>query len=120
MPVPLVVAGALLAASAIGAAWNIYQTDQTTKLQDKTYTYTRDFQRGYYDENSRFWNDYIRLHHLENRKIMYPYRTGYNYDLSKMYTADRNLDINSLNRTGSIVRGFTGMGSSAAYLYGAK
>lgn len=120
MAAPLVLAAMVLGSTILQNAWNIYGTYKTTELKDQQLRYTRDYQGAFYNENTRFWNDYIKRHHLEKRQIMYPYRTGFNYDLSKMYSAERDLDINSFNRKSSIVNGLLGSGRSAAFLYGTK
>lgn len=49
--------------------------------------YLEGYYNGAYHENRRFWNDYIRAHHLGNRKIRYPYRTGYYYNMSALQNA---------------------------------
>lgn len=58
------------------------------KAVKKAADYQTRFYNGSYRENRRFWADYIRTHHLEHRRIRYPYRTGYNYNLSPLYSAD--------------------------------
>lgn len=116
MPVPLVA----LAAIGIGAAmsaWQIYQTDETTKANDKVLDYTNEFYSGAENENSRFWQEYIRRHHLEKRSIMYPYRTGYNFNRSSLLSSEAGLYSNSLSRQGSYVYGVgrTSIGGLYAY-----
>lgn len=120
LALPFLIAAAMLTSALIDGAWNIYQTDQVTKEQDKAYNQISTYQKGYYDENTRYFSEYIRRHHLEGREIVYPYRTGFNYDLSKMYSADANLVNNSLNRTGSYVRALTGGARAGSYLYNVK
>lgn len=101
MALPVVLAG-LLVASALGrmisTGAGIYQTYETTKNADKVNEYGLNFGRGYYAENTRFWNDYIRRHHLEGREIKYPYRSGYIYNQSGIYSAESALQNNEISR----------------------
>lgn len=117
MPFPLIAVAAIASSALINGAWNAYQTHQSTYASDKAYAFRSSYELGASLENRRFWSDYIRRHHLEGREILYPYRTGYNYDLSKMYTADAALVNNRLNRTGSIVTGLTSGARGVSYLY---
>lgn len=100
MPVPLV-ALAAIGVSAAMSAWQIYQTNQSTKVNDKTLEYVNDFYSGAERENTQFWQDYIRRHHLEGRQVLYPYRTGFNYNRSPMLSSEAGLYSNSLARQGS-------------------
>lgn len=116
MPVPLVA----LAAIGIGAAmsaWQIYQTDQSTKANDEVLRYTNDFYSGAERENNQFWQEYIRRHHLEGRQIMYPYRTGFEFNRAPLLSSEAGLYSNSLSRQGSYVYGVgrTAIGGLYAY-----
>lgn len=101
MAVPVVLAG-LLVASAIGkiisSGASIYQTYETTKNSDVVNEYAVNYSRGYYNENTRFWEDYIRRHHLERRNVRYPYRVGENYNLSSLYAGEMAIRNNEINR----------------------
>lgn len=98
---------ALGIASIIDWIWSVYSTQQSTAASDRALEYTKNYVSGAYRENTRYWDDYVKRHHLEKREIMYPYRTGFNYDLSKVYTSDARLVSNDMARTGTYVYGAT-------------
>lgn len=113
MALPAVLAG-LIVAGAIGriisTSAGIYQTQESTKNADYVNKYGVEYASGYRDENTRYWNDYIRRHHLDGRQIRYPYRTGYEYNLSQLYSSQMSLRNNELNRNMSWFRLFGGGG----------
>lgn len=123
MALPVALAG-LIVAGAIGriisTGISIYQTQETTKNADVANQYMVDYSSGYYDENSRFWNDYIQRHHLGGREIKYPYRSGYNYNLSSLYTGQMALKNNELSRELSWYRllGGGGLGQGPSFYRG--
>lgn len=123
MALPVALAG-LIVAGAIGriisTGISIYQTQETTKNADVANQYMVDYSSGYYDENSRFWNDYIQRHHLGGREIKYPYRSGYNYNLSSLYTGQMALKNNELSRDLSWYRllGGGGLGQGPSFYRG--
>lgn len=82
----------------IGSAADIYQTYQHTENSDEVNRYVRDYSRGYKEENDRFWQQYIARHHLEKREVLYPYRTGYHYNLANLYSSNAALSNNELSR----------------------
>lgn len=109
----LVVAAAL--GKIIGAGASIYQTYKSTEESDKANRYVQQYTSGYRDENERFWQQYIARHHLENREILYPYRTGYNYNLASLYSSQAALRNNELSRNMSwfnLVRAGSSVGPS--------
>lgn len=115
MPFPII-AVAIGAAAAASAGWNIYQTHKSTEKSDEILDYTGEFYRGHYQENTNFWQEYIRRHHLQNRSIKYPYRTGYNFNRASIMSADAGLYNNELNRYGSYFRaGSTALGLAGLY-----
>lgn len=107
--IPAVLAG-LIVAGAIGrmiqTGASIYETAQSTKNSDIVNEYGENYAKGYRDENSRYWNEYIRRHHLGNREIKYPYRTGYEYNLSSLYGYQIAQKNNELSRRMSAFRVF--------------
>lgn len=123
MALPVALAG-LIVAGAIGriisTGISIYQTQETTKNADVANQYMVDYSSGYYDENTRFWNDYIQRHHLGGREIKYPYRSGYNYNLSSLYTGQMALKNNELSRDLSWYRllGGGGLGQGPSFYRG--
>lgn len=123
MALPVALAG-LIVAGAIGriisTGISIYQTQETTKNADVANQYMVDYSSGYYDENTRFWNDYIQRHHLGGREIKYPYRSGYNYNLSSLYTGQMALKNNELSRELSWYRllGGGGLGQGPSFYRG--
>lgn len=109
------VIAALVGLAALGkiasAAAGVYSTYESTANLDRVNSYSRDFSKGYYDENTRFWDQYISRHHLKNREILYPYRSGFNYNLSNMYSSEASLANNELSRNTSWFR-LLGAGTS--------
>lgn len=105
MVVPLVIAGAIVGSAVVSAIAQMYTTYKSTGEYDKAYNYTNAFYNGASAENERYFEDYIRKHHISNRDIRYPYRTGYNFDMSKVLTSNAGLNANSYNRYNSIVQG---------------
>lgn len=97
----------------IGAGASIYETYKSTENSDKVNKYVQNYSSGYREENERFWNQYIARHHLQNREILYPYRTGYNYNLANLYASESALGNNELSRNMSwfnLVRAGTSVG----------
>lgn len=123
MVLPVALAG-LIVAGAIGklisTGAGIYQTYESTKNADVVNEYGVNYGKGYYEENSRFWNDYIRRHHLQERQVKYPYRTGYEYNLSGLYSSEMALRNNELNRNMSWFRllGSGGLGQGPTFYRG--
>lgn len=101
MALPVALAG-LIVAGALGRIAStmagIYQTQETTRNADFVNNYGVNYGNGYWNENARYWDDYIRRHHLGSREIKYPYRTGYEYNLSGLYSAQMSLRNNEINR----------------------
>lgn len=119
LPAPLVIAAAAMgAASLIQNGWNIYSTYKRTSGYDRAYNYTLDYHKGYNAENTRYWENYIRRHHLDRRTVLYPYRTGMNYDLSRMYSAEANINANKYARYDAWMKLATGGMKAGASLYG--
>lgn len=123
MAVPLLAAAAVIAAlgKIISAGANVYQTYESTSNTDTVNRYVRDFSKGYYDENDRYWQQYIARHHLQNRQVLYPYRTGYNYNLTNLYSSQAALNNNELARNMSwfgLLRTGTSVGPSLSRFYG--
>lgn len=107
----------LFAAAALGklisAGASIYETYQKTENSDEVNRYVQNYSSGYREENERFWQQYIARHHLQNREILYPYRTGYNYNLADLYSSNAALNNNQLSRNMSwfnLVRTGTSVG----------
>lgn len=115
--IPLI-AGMILASVLMSSIGNIYTTDRSTKAHDKQYRWIESYQNGAFEENARYFNDYMVKHHIANRAIKYPYRAGYNYDLSKLYGAQAGLYSNALYRANSGLQAGASAGRSAGYLYG--
>ena len=105
MPIPLIALGIMAGASAVGALYQAYATDKQTRASDVAYQYSADYSRAFYGENDRFWADYIRLHHLGDREIKYPYRLGMNPDMTKLFMADAHLTGNEWMRRAGYVNG---------------
>lgn len=128
MALPAVLAGLILAGAigrVISTGVGIYETHETTKNADKVNEYNLEYGKGYYDENTRFWNDYIQRHHLGGRSIRYPYRTGFEYDRSRIYSPEAFLKNNEINRNLSWYRllGSGGLGQGPSFyrgLYGGE
>lgn len=123
MPIPVALAG-LMVAGAIGriisTGASIYQTYVETENADKVNEYNLKYGVGYYDENTRFWNDYIQRHHLGRRNTRYPYRTGVEFDRSRIYSPEAFLKNNEVNRSLSWFRllGGGGIGQGAGLYRG--
>lgn len=100
MAVPVL--AALVGLAALGKMINsvagVYGTYKQTENSDRVYDYSLNYAKGYYSENDRYWQQYISRHHLQNREILYPFRTGYHYNLSNLYSAQAGLDNNQLSR----------------------
>lgn len=80
-PVMAVAVGVTSLISALTAISNYNATESAID-------YEKDFYGGAYLENKRFWDDYRRAHGWNSkRQIKYPYRTGYNYNLSALQNA---------------------------------
>lgn len=77
----------LVAAYGLSAAAGVYTAARYKKYADRLSNYQEQFYGGYYRENKRYFDRYRRIHHIEHRPIRYPYRTGYNYDLSRLQNA---------------------------------
>lgn len=103
---------------------------QNYRAVKKASDYTERFYNGYRRENFRYWQDYIKSHHLQNRVYRYPYRTGYYYNLSSVYSA-RARQVSARNSMYSAgVRMFSPLGlyqrgtaygfrpMNASYMYG--
>lgn len=112
---PFPVIAAAVAAPAVVAAvsalvegiWNIYATEETTSNNDRVADYNVQYQTGALYENEKYFDRYIRAHHIQNREIMFPYRTGYNYNLGSLYSNEAALSNNAIARQGSWVTAFT-------------
>lgn len=114
--IPIIqIVAAMVAMQGVSTAFDIFSTHQTTKASDQAARYTQDFYNGSFTENSRFWQDYIRKHHLEGREIKYPYRTGMNYNMSQLYGSESALTSNRYARYGSYVHGANNMVKSVGY-----
>ena len=118
MVAPLVLlAAGMLGTSILSAGWNIYDTTRRSDSAKSIYDYTSNFYQGAYDENNRFFADYLRKHHIEDRKIRYPYRAGYYYNLSGLYNSQYNLKSLEWNKQTSWVNGLLGVGRSGLMGY---
>lgn len=123
MVLPVALAG-LIVAGAIGkiisTGAGIYQTYESTKNADVVNEYGVKYGQGYYEENTRYWNDYVRRHHLQGRQVKYPYRTGYEYNLSGLYSGQMALRNNELSRNMSWFRllGSGGLGQGPSFYRG--
>lgn len=109
---------ALVAISAVQAGYNIYSTDRTTKASDAYNSYLSQFYGGKASETQRFFEDYIRKHHLQGREIRYPYRSGLVADYSKVLGAASSSAANRYGRYGSYVNGAASVAKSGIYGYG--
>lgn len=107
MALPIALAG-LIVAGAIGriisTSAGIYQTYETTKYADNVNNYGVYYGSKYKQENDRFWDDYVQRHHLERRDVRYPLRSGYEYNLSSLYSSQMALKTNEVNRNMSWFR----------------
>lgn len=101
---------ALGALSIIDSLFDLASTEIVTRNTDVATRYSADYSRAFYAENDRFWNDYIRAHHLEGREIKYPYRTGFIPDKTRLYTSESQLQNNVVARS----RSLGSLGSSIA------
>ena len=93
---------ALGALSIIDSLFDFASTEIVTRNTDVATRYSADYSRAFYSENDRFWNDYIRAHHLEGREIKYPYRTGFIPDKTRLYTSNSQLQNNVVARSRSL------------------
>lgn len=112
--IPILLAAAFLAMSAIDSGYNIYSTNKTTKASDRYNDYVGQFYGGKMAENTAYFDRYIRAHHLDPKDIKFPYRTGMIFDQSKLYQSKASMVSNEMARTGSYVHGATSVGRSAA------
>ena len=119
MVLPLVLAGAMVAMTAIEALYNVYSTQKTTEASDAQARYQQTFYGGAQLENRAYFDRYIRMHHLQNRKILYPYRTGMNFNASQLYGSNSQLVKNEYSRYGSYVHGGASTGRAGIIGYGA-
>lgn len=114
MVAPLVLAGIFLAAAAIDSMYNVYSSHESKNAANKANSYIADYTNGAMAENSRYFEDYIRKHHLSGRDIKYPYRTGMNYNASALYGAEYSNRLADLNLYGSYVHGGTSIARAGA------
>lgn len=112
--IPLVLAGLMLAMTAVDVGFNIYSTNQTTKASDMYNKYVEGFYGGSQEENSAYFARYLRAHHLDPADVKFPYRTGMNFNQSQLYAAGSKLVNNEYARYGSYVHGATQLGRSAS------
>lgn len=115
MVAPLVVPALFLLSSLIMGGIDIYSSMQTTSANDRVQNYVNDFYSGAQLENKKYFDDYIRRHHLTEREIKYPYRVGMNFDASKIYSSGSNLVSNEYRRIGSIAHGIGNSGNAGIY-----
>lgn len=81
IPVMAVAVGTTSLISALTAISNY-------RAQKSAIDYERMYYGGVESENYRFWSDYRKAHGWNSkRQIRYPYRTGYNYNLSALQNA---------------------------------
>lgn len=119
MVAPAVALGVIMVLSSlVSAGFDIYSTNETKKASDRALDFSNAFYSGAWVENDRFWKNYIHKHHLEGRQILYPYRSGFNYDANRLYNAQSNLVANDYARMRSVVGGATHVINSGAYGYG--
>lgn len=83
IPLIYVMLAMMMAGTGIEIGADVYARNESNKAQD----YAQAFYSGAMAENSAYWERYIRMHHLENRRIMFPYRTGFNYNATGIYQA---------------------------------
>lgn len=81
------------------------------KAQSKITAYQDEFYRGAYNENKMFWYEYRRRHHILDRPIKYPYRTGYNYDLSAL----QNAHLREMSAQNRVYSAWSGAGIPLGY-----
>lgn len=77
----------LVAAYGLSAAAGLFTAARYKRYADRLSNYQQEFYGNYAAENVRYWDRYRRLHHIQHRPVRYPYRTGYNYDLSRLQNA---------------------------------
>ena len=111
VPVALV---AFAVASALSAVSTIYSTEVNTRSQDAVSQYTSGYELGAMLENERYFKDYLAKHHIADRGIKYPYRTGVNFNQSRYFKAEANIMGNKASRLSAYTRG----ASSLFGLYG--
>lgn len=107
----------MLALTAVDVGYNVYQTNQSTKMSDSYNKYLGDFYGGKIAENDAYFDRYIKAHHINPNNVRFPFRAGMIFDESKLYSSDMALYNNQLARTGSYVHGATSLGRSAGYGY---
>jgi len=100
-----------LYAAASGVA-SLYAAKQNYRATRRLVHYQTRYYTGAYRENQKFWEDYVRRHHLENRVLRYPYRRGYYYNLSALYGANVRA-VNS--RSGLLTAGYRMMAPASLY-----
>ena len=117
MVAPLVALGvAYLGLTVAQSLYNVYNTDRSTKLSDDYYNYTSDYNLGAMYENQNYWQNYLKAHHIQNRDIKYPYRTGYYYNASTLYSARAGFETNNYARQSAWVTGGINAARSGAGL----
>lgn len=117
--IPLVIAAVILGLTAVQSGYNIYKTNESTKISDKFNKQMSGFYGASLSENTAYWARYIRAHHLEDRRILYPYRTGKEMNPSSYLSSINSLDLNAIARQSAYVNGALNTGKSAAYGYAA-
>lgn len=115
---PILIALAILGLTAVDSGYNWYATNQTTKASDEYNKYVGEFYGRHLAENQAYFERYIRAHHLQNREIRYPIRTGYEMSLAPLYASESQLLTNQYSRSTSAVHGVTNTGRSALFGYG--
>lgn len=110
----LILAILMLGLTAGESVYNVYNTNEATKISDEYNKAMGAFYGGQFAENTAFWDRYIRAHHIENRNIMFPYRTGYNFNKSQLLQSMNMLDFNNLSRNAAVVHALTSSGKAAA------
>lgn len=119
MVIPLIpiLLGAMIGTQVQSTAVDLYNNNRVQQASDLTAQFQRDFYQGSFNENTRFWNDYIRRHHLSDRAIRYPYRTGYNFNLTGLYDAERIFTSNDALRLGSYFTGASRIANAGGFSY---
>lgn len=82
MPFPVI--PVLMGVQALAGTGLAYSNYRATK---RATDYQEAFYNGYNEENKYFWYRYRKIHHILDRPIRYPYRTGYNYNMSALQNA---------------------------------
>lgn len=118
LPIPLIIAASYMAVTAVQGLYNAYSTEQTSRSSDKVASYSLAFNKGALYENSDFWDRYIRAHHLQNRKIRFPYRTGYNFNETGVKAAENSLLYNQWSRFNSYANAGFGTARAGIGAYG--